>query len=298
MTKPTNTEREGRILDDDADLIVHYGYDKTTVSDIARASGVSKGTVYLHFESKDELFDRLLLRELQRYAEQWMERVEADPRGGTIGGMYRSMLHALQENPFMAAMLKQDRHVFGSYLRKPDTLLRKLREGRQQSSRVQFVVMMQGAGAIRADLDPDVTAHVMNIVAYGLVGIGEVVDPDTVPPIRDVIEAIGDLMDQALTPADGGNREAGKAIVRQIYDGGRARLDESERGRPDLASARLTAHRVLPFWLALPAWGAHSVMFYEMLSTSPGAADAERLHSGSTGWQPRRHVWHGRQSHH
>lgn len=233
---PTNTEREGRILDAAADLIVRYGYDKTTVSDIARASGVSKGTVYLHFESKDALFERLLLRDLQRYAEQWMERVEADPNGGTIGGMYRSMLHALQENPFMAAMMKQDRHIFGSYLRKPDTLLRKHREGGQQSSRVQFVEMMQEAGAIRADLDPRVTAHVLNIVAYGLVGIGEVVDPDAVPPAHEVIGAIGDFMDRALSLADGGDREAGKAIVRRIYDGGRARLDERERGRPDSAS--------------------------------------------------------------
>lgn len=230
MPEPTNTEREGRILDAAADLIVHFGYDKTTVADIARASGVSKGTVYLHVESKDALFERLLLRELQRYAEQWMARVEVDPEGGTIGGMYRSMLHALQENPFVAALLTQDQHVFGSYLRKPDTLLRKHREGGQQSSRVQFVEMMQEAGAIRADLDPTVTAHVLNIVTYGLVGIGEVVDPAGLPPTNAVIDAIGAFMDRALTPADGGNREAGKAIVRQIYDARRTRLDLRDQG--------------------------------------------------------------------
>ena len=43
MAKSDNKEREQRILDAAAELFVHYGYDKTTVSDIARQAGVSKG---------------------------------------------------------------------------------------------------------------------------------------------------------------------------------------------------------------------------------------------------------------
>ncbi|MCP4680609.1 MAG: TetR/AcrR family transcriptional regulator [Deltaproteobacteria bacterium] len=36
-------------------LIRHYGYNKTTIDDIARHAGVGKGTVYLYFKSKDEI---------------------------------------------------------------------------------------------------------------------------------------------------------------------------------------------------------------------------------------------------
>ncbi len=36
-------------------LIRHYGYNKTTIDDIARRAGVGKGTVYLYFKSKDEI---------------------------------------------------------------------------------------------------------------------------------------------------------------------------------------------------------------------------------------------------
>ncbi|MEM7028378.1 MAG: helix-turn-helix domain-containing protein, partial [Chloroflexota bacterium] len=43
MTKSDNKEREERILDAASNLFVHYGYDKTTVDDIAREAGVSKG---------------------------------------------------------------------------------------------------------------------------------------------------------------------------------------------------------------------------------------------------------------
>ena len=69
MPKSDNEQREQRILDAALDLFVHYGYDKTTVSDIAHEAGVSKGAIYLHFESKDDLFEALLIRELTLYSE-------------------------------------------------------------------------------------------------------------------------------------------------------------------------------------------------------------------------------------
>jgi len=58
-----NPERERRILEAAAKLIAHYGFDKTTVSDIANEAGISKGAVYLHYKSKDDLFDALIIHE-------------------------------------------------------------------------------------------------------------------------------------------------------------------------------------------------------------------------------------------
>lgn len=41
------------------DLFRHYGYRRTSMEDIARAAAVAKGTLYLYFESKDQLFDAI-----------------------------------------------------------------------------------------------------------------------------------------------------------------------------------------------------------------------------------------------
>ena len=106
MVRTENEDRANRILDAAVKLIVHYGYDKTTVSDIAKEAGISKGAVYLHFESKDALFEALLIREMKNYAEAWLEGIESDPKGGTIGGMYKSMMYAIQRNPFVADLLR------------------------------------------------------------------------------------------------------------------------------------------------------------------------------------------------
>ncbi len=235
MPKADNAARETRLLDAAADLFVHYGYDKTTVSDIARQAGVSKGAIYLHFPSKDALFEALLVRELQAYGAVWIERVEADPDGGTLGGMYKNMLYAMSGSPFMAAMFKQDRRMFGSYLRQPDNFFRRHEGQRSQSTRHEFVQLMQDAGAIRADLDAKVIAHIMNMLAYGLVSVGDVIDEAHIPPLDDVIEGIAALMDRAMTPEDGGNSEAGKAIVRELFEAGKERL-EQQKNQPEDAS--------------------------------------------------------------
>ena len=224
MAKSDKEEREQRILDAAADLFVHYGYDKTTVSDIAREAGVSKGAIYLHFKSKDDLFEGLLIREMMTYHEKWLELIEADPKGGTIGGMYKNVLYALSSSAFMSAMFKQDRRVLGSYLRKPGNFFRR----QNKSTRYEFVKMMQGAGAMRQDIDPKIIAHIMNMLAYGLVAMDEIMTKEDIPPTDDIIEGIADIMDRALTPEDGGNSEAGKAILRQIVDASRQQVEKTK----------------------------------------------------------------------
>lgn len=213
MAKPDSEAREQRILDAAADLFVHFGYDKTTVDDIARTAGVSKGAIYLHFKSKDELFEGLLFREMWRYGEAWLEAVETDPQGGTLGGVYKNVLYALNRSPFMAAIFKQDIRVLGNYLHKPNNIFRSMQA---TSMRAEFVQAMQAVGAVRQDVDPVIIAHIIEMLAFGLVTITDFKDPAQMPPLEAVFETIALMMDRAFTPEGGSHNEAGKAVIRQI----------------------------------------------------------------------------------
>lgn len=217
MAIPDNKEREQRILSFAADLFTHYGYDKTTVDDIARAAGVSKGAIYLHFKGKDALFERLAVREMKTYAEKWLELIEADPDGGTLAGMYKNSLYALKSSPFITALFKQDRRIIGNYLHKPDNFFHTWRNKQEHSDRFVFVKMMQDAGAMRQDLDPAVIAHIMDILAHGLIGPDDIFPRQSVPPTDEVIEGIAIIMDRALAPEGGSDSEAGKVILRQMF---------------------------------------------------------------------------------
>jgi AcrR family transcriptional regulator len=61
----TGSKRDA-ILHASWDLIKHYGYNKTTIDDIAKRAGVGKGTVYLYFQSKAEIMLSLTDRTNER----------------------------------------------------------------------------------------------------------------------------------------------------------------------------------------------------------------------------------------
>src|SRR5580765_1872965 len=79
-------ERGQRILDAAATLILRWGYNKTTIDDIARQANVAKGTIYLHWNTRDELFSALIRREKLEMGEEIRQRIAADPLGSTLGG--------------------------------------------------------------------------------------------------------------------------------------------------------------------------------------------------------------------
>ena len=56
------------ILDATDRLLARYGYRKMTVEDIAVETGIGKGTIYLHFERKDDLLVALWEEAIGRFA--------------------------------------------------------------------------------------------------------------------------------------------------------------------------------------------------------------------------------------
>src|SRR6516162_7857587 len=61
------------ILDAADRLLARYGFKKMTVDDLAREAGIGKGTVYLHFPSKEEV----ALCRIDRIVERLLERLRA-----------------------------------------------------------------------------------------------------------------------------------------------------------------------------------------------------------------------------
>ena len=53
---PDSDKTQNQILSAAAEVIIRLGYDKTTMSDIADAAGLSRRTIYLYFKGKEELF--------------------------------------------------------------------------------------------------------------------------------------------------------------------------------------------------------------------------------------------------
>lgn len=207
-------QREERILDAAARLIAHYGYDKTTVSDIAKEAGVSKGAVYLHFKSKDDLFEVLILRESHKVMEEVVQRSENDPDGGTLYHLYSASLVALSANPLLRAVVTENKRLIGEATKR----WRNTSYGEQwRAFSVEVVQKFQAAGLIRTDISPEAATYIMAIFRYGVLTLEDFM-PALALPLDTLNAILPDVVRRALAPEDGGDREAGKRIITQMSE--------------------------------------------------------------------------------
>ncbi len=195
-------------------LIVHFGYDKTTVADIAREAGVAKGTIYLHWRSKDELFRVLLAREEKRLSDDWFRRVKADPEGVTLASMYRHSIPALVANPLMQALYTKQSHVLGDYVRRNDPAIYR----RRYADGLEFTRQLQAAGLVRADMSADVITYIMMIISCGFMAAEEILSGATLPPLDALADALAQIMQRALAPGQPGDNVAGQNAVTTLLE--------------------------------------------------------------------------------
>lgn len=73
------TDTRERILLEAARLLRHHGYAATTLREIADAAGVKAGSIYYHFESKEEILGEVLDKGITIVANAVRARIEALP---------------------------------------------------------------------------------------------------------------------------------------------------------------------------------------------------------------------------
>jgi AcrR family transcriptional regulator len=76
---PRNDEKIRQILDGARRVFLADGFDGASMNDIARVAGVSKGTLYVYFQSKEALFEALIGEEHRRTAERLSMFDENEP---------------------------------------------------------------------------------------------------------------------------------------------------------------------------------------------------------------------------
>lgn len=72
---PALDSRENQLLAIARRLFAQYGYERTSLRDIAEAAGITKAALYYYFPNKDALFDRIVLESIQRLHDQVADAV-------------------------------------------------------------------------------------------------------------------------------------------------------------------------------------------------------------------------------
>jgi AcrR family transcriptional regulator len=211
-------ERAGRILDAAAALIVRLGYGKTTIDDIARRAGIAKGTVYLHWKSRDALFVALLRRERVLLLTDARTRLASAPGGPAPRTLIESLAVALTRRPLLRAVLVRDLDVIGRLAHDHHGAARTGAgtgagagggtgggagdDGAAVEALRGYLDELRRAGAVRDDLD---AGALLTIVASTFTGFfftpwlrGDMARADD-----EMAALLADTIDRALAPARG-----------------------------------------------------------------------------------------------
>jgi AcrR family transcriptional regulator len=99
------TAKRGQILDGARRVFLAEGFDGASMNDIARVAGVSKGTLYVYFDSKESLFEALIREDRKSQAERIVFPAGAsDPREALAA--FGRQLITLMMRPEMIAQVR------------------------------------------------------------------------------------------------------------------------------------------------------------------------------------------------
>lgn len=107
-------EREDQIIAAAESLLIEKGYHAINMDQVARASGLAKGTVYLYFKTKEEVF----LKVFERQGERWGDEIEQalltiEPTHGlTQSSLVELLVHSLVSRPLFTRLVALSPIIF------------------------------------------------------------------------------------------------------------------------------------------------------------------------------------------
>lgn len=163
-------ERAERILEAAATLIERWGYNKTTMDDIARQAGVAKGTLYLHWKAKEDLFRALYYHESVKLAVDIQQRIARDPEGMSLPVLMKHSMLATSGNPLMKAIITHDTEMLGAFARREysDALIEQRTEGYYTA----LFETLRSLGLVRTDMTTVDLVFVLSAITWGFLVIG------------------------------------------------------------------------------------------------------------------------------
>jgi len=190
-------ERGLRILDAAAALILRWGYNKTTIDDIARQAGVAKGTIYLHWKTREDLFAALIQREKRVLAEEVERRIAGDKAAATLDGLLKHSALALMQRPLLKAVLLRDLEVIGK-------LVHSEHSSTAYTERVAgftaYLEVLRAYGLVRSDLSLHAQVYIVSAIFMGFFLIAPLMPDGWTLADEELAELLAETVRRTLEP--------------------------------------------------------------------------------------------------
>lgn len=166
-----NSDSRGQLIDVTLRMILERGIDGVRVDDIVEEVGVTKGSLYWHFEDRNGLIKAAIAEQIRRFSDE------------TITGMSKAITQSASKEDYLARILPFiidpfDQHQVRDRWGRLSILVETQNDPELkammhdvQSRHLEVVVELmadaQHRGFLRADLDPRSVATALNVINIG-----------------------------------------------------------------------------------------------------------------------------------
>lgn len=215
--KPDLQTRKENILTCARELILRQGYEKTSFEDISIELGLSRPSIYTCFANKDQLFSAILTSETRCYLTNMEEAIRSNSDCDSIADMFRIVMSVISRSPLLLALLKRDRHVFGSFLLMHPQIFSGFDSTHMWS---ELLTKLRSENLIPSDINIAVFSKLMTSTAMGIM-----LDPTSQKSntgqeisLEDILDTFSQLIDRALPrPLGGKSARTRELIIESVH---------------------------------------------------------------------------------
>lgn len=194
MVSPEHGAR-GRLLTAAAPRFRRFGFRGTSVEDITTAAGTGKGSLYLHYNSKQALYLEVVRLEVEAFVSAATDAMDgADSAPGKLRVLVGSAVTHYGNDDLLSAPLLDDRVLLDA---DAAALARQLQRARITQLIATTLGDGQRDGTVRADLNPETTAAVLFEIGWAIVRSH--LTGELALPLAEALTTLNDLLGKGTT---------------------------------------------------------------------------------------------------
>lgn len=189
-------ERADRILDAVTELVLRHGYRRVTIEDVAVRAGIGKGTIYLHWRTREALFYAALARESVALLDELVTAMRDDPGEIRPHRAMRLLLRRSMERPLVAAMATRDTEILGKLVdqnaMETNTATIELNG--------EYLKILRAHGIVRTDLDELPQLYATEVIGGGFTLLEPWLPPMLNLPLETKVDTVAHVLRVVLEP--------------------------------------------------------------------------------------------------
>ncbi len=173
-----------------------FGYKRTTIDDITADAGTGKGSLYLHFESKQAVYLAVVAASLERFVESASGLLDASgPVPARLRSLVELTIHHYGEDELLhASLFGKAGLVDGDVAR----MAADVQRARIRSLLRELLAIGQRESSVRADIDVDAAAAVVFEIGWAVVRTA--LEGDSQIPLDRALTTLNQIVGLGLLP--------------------------------------------------------------------------------------------------